>query len=124
MKNKAICADEIKELIQFNPGISRVTLETHFDCSASRIYRAIIPVSNSGFLFKQMDKGCLKYYAAEYATANNVPEVIKAPPRQSGTYYRNRKKLREAAKAKKYGRLELHLLLNKLWPANRGLAAK
>ena len=115
--NVSICINEVKELIQLNPGISRTALESHFNCNASKIYRAIIPIFDSGFLFKQMDKGCLKYYTAEYATANNVPAAIKAPPRKSGTYYRNRNKLKDAVKAKKIGGLEFHMLLNKLWPA-------
>ena len=120
MKNKPLSIDEVKELIRANPGVTTKAIEEHFGCNHHKVHWAFRNLRHSAFLFRQVDKGTARYYEAEYAAANNIPEKIKAPTR-SNAYYKQRAKVREEKQQLSGGKLswvELNRLLTKLWPAS------
>ena len=118
MRSEPIDIDEFAQLIMDRPGIRASEVREYFRCDPSRYTRAMVKLRLQYEPFEQLSSGVIRLYDADYARDNNIPGKIKAKVIGT-TEYRRRARARKAkheAKKKTLGQLEMHLMLNKLWP--------
>jgi hypothetical protein len=85
---------DFKQLIKDQPGLNSTGICAHFNCDASRYFRALKQLRDSYRPFEQSRFGRIHFYDPVYAYDHKIP--LKISKQVSSTGYRNKAKAREA----------------------------